>query len=114
MRTGRAVYQATVWVFANISGMIALRPDGTIHSLNDNFARLLFGYRCTELVGQSISKLIPDFFDVLELDVDSVRSPPAQGSEGGNISASSSTSKYQYAFRGRNSLLVVCCARCSA
>lgn len=45
------LYQATVWVFSNISGLITFLPDGSIHSINDNLARLLFGYRKKELIG---------------------------------------------------------------
>ncbi len=45
-------YCATVWVFANISGMITLLPDGTIHSVNHNFALMLFGYSQEELMGK--------------------------------------------------------------
>jgi len=76
------VYQATVWVFANISGMITLKPDGTIHSVNENFARLLFGYNRSELVGCSISKLIPDFFDLLEMESNPFPLPPLDDEEG--------------------------------
>ena len=46
------LYNATVWVFANISGMITLLPDGTIHSINHNFALMLFGYSEEDLVGK--------------------------------------------------------------
>lgn len=46
------VFTGVVWVFANISGMITFLPDGTIHSVNDNFARMLFGYSQEELVGK--------------------------------------------------------------
>ncbi|XP_046565459.1 PAS domain-containing serine/threonine-protein kinase-like [Haliotis rubra] len=62
------VFTGVVWVFANISGMITFLPDGTIHSVNDNFARMLFGYSQEELVGKDISCLIPDFYDILDLD----------------------------------------------
>lgn len=78
---GNAVYQATVWVFANISGMISLKPDGTIHSLNENFARLLFGYARSELVGHSISKLIPDFFGLLDMESNPLPLPPMDDDE---------------------------------
>ena len=46
------VYSATVWVFANISGMITLLPDGTIHSINHNFALMLFGFSEEDLIGK--------------------------------------------------------------
>lgn len=41
-----------VWVFANIQGMITFLPDGTIHSINENFALMLFGYTQQELIGK--------------------------------------------------------------
>ncbi|XP_071112685.1 PAS domain-containing serine/threonine-protein kinase-like isoform X1 [Haliotis cracherodii] len=69
------VFTGVVWVFANISGMITFLPDGTIHSVNDNFARMLFGYSQEELVGKDISCLIPDFYDILDLD-DGIPLPP--------------------------------------
>lgn len=50
--------------------MIALKPDGTIYSVNDNFSRLLFGYTRSQLVGESITLLIPDFFDVLDMELE--------------------------------------------
>ena len=45
---------AIIWVFSNISGMITMLPDGTIHSINENFALMLFGYTQKELVGKVI------------------------------------------------------------
>ena len=39
-------------MFANISGMISILPDGTIHSINQNFATQLFGYTEMDLIGQ--------------------------------------------------------------
>ena len=46
------VYTGVVWVFANISGLISFLPDGTIHSINHNFALMLFGYSQSELIGK--------------------------------------------------------------
>lgn len=46
------VYFGVMWVFANISGMITFLPDGTIQSINRNFALMLFGYTQDELVGK--------------------------------------------------------------
>nr|KAG5710810.1 hypothetical protein BaRGS_026961 [Batillaria attramentaria] len=80
-KENQAAYTATVWVFANISGMIALRLDGTIHSVNDNFSRLLFGYTRTELVGRNIRVLIPEFFDLLEMESDGMPMPPVEFDE---------------------------------
>ena len=46
------VYRGVIWVFANISGLITFLPDGSIHSINENFSLMLFGYKTTELVGK--------------------------------------------------------------
>ena len=46
------VYHATVWVFSNISGMVSFLPDGSIHSVNNNFSLHLFGYTQQQLEGQ--------------------------------------------------------------
>jgi hypothetical protein len=45
-------YQASVWVFCTISGLITILPDGTIYGINHSFALMLFGYRKTELLGK--------------------------------------------------------------
>lgn len=45
-------YQASVWVFCTISGLITLLPDGTIYGINHSFALMLFGYGKTELLGK--------------------------------------------------------------
>jgi len=39
-------------VFANISGLITVLPDGKIHSINNNFALMLFGFTQSELIGK--------------------------------------------------------------
>ena len=46
------LFEATVWVFANISGMLSFLPSGSIHSINDNFSLMLFGFTQHDLVGQ--------------------------------------------------------------
>ncbi|XP_035218513.1 PAS domain-containing serine/threonine-protein kinase-like isoform X2 [Stegodyphus dumicola] len=78
-------YEGTVWVFNNISGMITLLPDGTIHSCNTNFSLILFGYSQNELVGKNISFLIPSFYEDLEfLDTDSMALPPFDDDDDSN------------------------------
>ncbi|XP_052234562.1 uncharacterized protein LOC127847053 isoform X3 [Dreissena polymorpha] len=62
------VYRGVVWVFANISGLVTFLPDGTVHNINDNLSLLLFGYRSGEVIGKNISLLIPDFYEILELE----------------------------------------------
>ena len=46
------MYEGIVWVFTNISGMITFLPDGSIHSINNNFALMMFGYSSQELIGK--------------------------------------------------------------
>uniref|UniRef100_A0A2I3HNM7 PAS domain-containing serine/threonine-protein kinase n=1 Tax=Nomascus leucogenys TaxID=61853 RepID=A0A2I3HNM7_NOMLE len=64
-------YQASVWVFCTISGLITLLPDGTIHGINHSFALTLFGYGKTELLGKNITFLIPGFYSYMDLAYDS-------------------------------------------
>uniref|UniRef100_A0A8C0X833 PAS domain-containing serine/threonine-protein kinase n=1 Tax=Castor canadensis TaxID=51338 RepID=A0A8C0X833_CASCN len=65
-------YQASVWVFCTISGLITLLPDGTIYGINHSFALMLFGYRKTELLGKNITFLIPGFYSYMDLAYDSL------------------------------------------
>ena len=53
------VFHGVIWVFANISGMITILPNGQIHSINDNFAMIMFGYTQQELVGKVCGSLSP-------------------------------------------------------
>nr|AAI50822.1 PAS domain containing serine/threonine kinase [Mus musculus] len=64
-------YQASVWVFCTISGLITLLPDGTIYGVNHSFALMLFGYGKTELLGKNITFLIPGFYHYMDLTYDS-------------------------------------------
>ncbi|XP_051010336.1 PAS domain-containing serine/threonine-protein kinase [Acomys russatus] len=63
-------YQASVWVFCTISGLITLLPDGTIYGINHSFALMLFGYGKTELLGKNITFLIPGFYHYMDLAYD--------------------------------------------
>ncbi|XP_029471465.1 PAS domain-containing serine/threonine-protein kinase isoform X3 [Rhinatrema bivittatum] len=65
------VYSATVWVFTTISGLITLRQDATIYGINNSFALMLFGYEKEELLGKSITFLIPGFYDYMDVVDDS-------------------------------------------
>ncbi|XP_059134293.1 PAS domain-containing serine/threonine-protein kinase [Peromyscus eremicus] len=64
-------YQASVWVFCTISGLITLLPDGTIYGVNHSFALRLFGYGKTELLGKNITFLIPGFYHYMDPAYDS-------------------------------------------
>ncbi|NWS20966.1 PASK kinase, partial [Pachyramphus minor] len=59
-------YSATVVVFSTISGLITVQSDGIISGINDSFALMLFGYEKKELVGKSITFLIPGFYNNME------------------------------------------------
>ncbi|KAM3865941.1 PAS domain-containing serine/threonine-protein kinase [Diretmus argenteus] len=56
------VYSGTVWVFAPLSGLLLLHPDGLIHSIHNHLALSLFGYSKDELVGKSVTFLMPGFY----------------------------------------------------
>ncbi|MBN3296883.1 PASK kinase, partial [Amia calva] len=58
-------FSANLWVFTAMSGLVTLLPDGSIHSVNNNFALMLFGYKKTELQGKSITFLMPGFYESL-------------------------------------------------
>ncbi|XP_036410808.1 PAS domain-containing serine/threonine-protein kinase [Megalops cyprinoides] len=59
------VFSGTVWVFTTLSGLLTLRPDGSIHSINDSFSTVHFGYRKSELKGKSVTFLMPGFYQCL-------------------------------------------------
>ncbi|XP_076325891.1 PAS domain-containing serine/threonine-protein kinase-like isoform X2 [Tachypleus tridentatus] len=62
----KCLYEGSIWVFANISGMVVLLPNGTILSCNTNFSQMLFGYSEEELVQKNISTIIPTFYEDIE------------------------------------------------
>ncbi|XP_069752512.1 PAS domain-containing serine/threonine-protein kinase isoform X2 [Narcine bancroftii] len=62
----KMVFSGVLWVFTTISGLITLLPNGAIHSLNNNFALMLFGYEKTQLLGKNITFLIPGFYDYMD------------------------------------------------
>lgn len=56
-----SVYVGILWVFSNISGLVTMLPDGTINSINENFALMLFGYSRADLIGK-VYKIKCKFF----------------------------------------------------
>ncbi|KAF7667530.1 hypothetical protein LDENG_00058400 [Lucifuga dentata] len=56
------VYSGTVWVFAPLSSLLLLRPDGSIYSIHNHLALSLFGYSKDELLGKSVTFLMPGFY----------------------------------------------------
>lgn len=43
-------YSGTVWVFAPLSSLLLLHPDGSIYSIHNHLALSLFGYNKDELL----------------------------------------------------------------
>ncbi|XP_029650584.1 uncharacterized protein LOC115223969 isoform X1 [Octopus sinensis] len=60
-----SIFEGVVCIFSTITGLITFFPDGTIHSINHHFALMLFGYSSSELIGKTISTLIPDFYSIV-------------------------------------------------
>ena len=48
----KALYDVTVLVFANISGLVTFLPDGQIHSCNQYFSSMMTGYDQSHLIGK--------------------------------------------------------------
>ncbi|KAG8445392.1 hypothetical protein GDO86_010249 [Hymenochirus boettgeri] len=67
-------YCATLSVLSSVSGLITLYPDGIIHGLNGSFSSSLFGYDQAQLIGKSITFLIPGFYHYMGYSRD-VHSP---------------------------------------
>nr|XP_019954514.1 PREDICTED: PAS domain-containing serine/threonine-protein kinase [Paralichthys olivaceus] len=55
-------YSGTVWVFAPQSGLLLLHPDGSIFSIHNHLTLSLFGYSKDELLGKSVTFLMPGFY----------------------------------------------------
>ena len=49
---GSQMFNGIVRVFSTISGLVTVRSDGKIHSINGSFSVTLLGYDNAELVGQ--------------------------------------------------------------
>ncbi|KAM8850242.1 PAS domain-containing serine/threonine-protein kinase isoform 1-T2 [Spinachia spinachia] len=67
-------YSGTVWVFAPLSGLLLLRPDGSICHMHNRLALSLFGYDQDELLRKSVTFLMPGFYGWM-CDTDKKASP---------------------------------------
>lgn len=56
----RTLYQAKLWVFPHLSGVVTCKSNGEIQNVNDNLSKHLFGYSSKELRALSLFDLIPD------------------------------------------------------
>ncbi|XP_054625305.1 PAS domain-containing serine/threonine-protein kinase isoform X2 [Dunckerocampus dactyliophorus] len=63
-------YTGTIWAFTPLSGLLLLRPDGSICSIHNQQALSLFGYSKDELLGKCVTFLMPGFYGWMS---DSVR-----------------------------------------
>ncbi|KAM4605277.1 PAS domain-containing serine/threonine-protein kinase [Polymixia lowei] len=70
------VYSGTVWAFAPLGGLLLLRPDGAVHGVRDRLALSLFGYSEDELLGKSVTFLMPGFYGWM-CGLDRSASPPS-------------------------------------
>ncbi|KAM6919057.1 PAS domain-containing serine/threonine-protein kinase [Xenentodon cancila] len=55
-------YSGTVWAFVPSSGLLLLCPDGSIFGIQNHLALRLFGYSKDELLGKSVTFLMPGFY----------------------------------------------------
>ncbi|XP_013856676.1 PAS domain-containing serine/threonine-protein kinase, partial [Austrofundulus limnaeus] len=67
-------YSGTVWVFAPMSSLLLLRPNGSIFSIHNHLALTLFGYSQDELLGKNVTFLMPGFFGWMSDDKDNLES----------------------------------------
>ncbi|XP_070988693.1 PAS domain-containing serine/threonine-protein kinase [Oncorhynchus clarkii lewisi] len=93
------VYSGTVWVFAPLSGLLTLHPDGSINSIHNHLSLSLLGFGNAELQGKDVTFLIPAFYDWFCGLENSAITPPQQP-EGGllhtDTSHPSNTDPYVY------------------
>ncbi|XP_032387453.1 PAS domain-containing serine/threonine-protein kinase isoform X1 [Etheostoma spectabile] len=85
-------YSGTVWVYAPLSGLLLLHPDGSIYSIHNHLALTLFGYDKDELLTKSVTFLMPGFYGWMT-NSDREASPfPDSQAEGNKSTASSKIS----------------------
>ncbi|XP_039999183.1 PAS domain-containing serine/threonine-protein kinase [Xiphias gladius] len=80
-------YTGTVWVFAPLSGLLLLRSDGSISSIQHHLALSLFGYSKEELLGKSVTFLIPGFYGWMS-DIKACPFPDSQVAAGTSTASS--------------------------
>ncbi|EDS41071.1 conserved hypothetical protein [Culex quinquefasciatus] len=55
------LYVITIWVFTNMSGLIVIDENSVIESCNHHFSMLMFGYSQQKIIGEHITKILPNF-----------------------------------------------------
>jgi len=58
---GYTVFNVTVWVFQNLSGLIVVDDIGNILMCNQPFSLLMFGYGQDKILNMHISAILPNF-----------------------------------------------------
>ncbi|XP_042353798.1 PAS domain-containing serine/threonine-protein kinase [Plectropomus leopardus] len=89
-------YSGTVWAFAPLSGLLLLRPDGSIHSIHNHLALSLFGYDKDELLRKSVTFLMPGFYGWMSESDRKASSPFSDSQAEANKSTASSKISEKY------------------
>ncbi|XP_055611994.1 PAS domain-containing serine/threonine-protein kinase [Uranotaenia lowii] len=55
------LFVITIWVFTNLSGLIVIDENSVIESCNHHFSMLMFGYPQSKIIGEHITKILPNF-----------------------------------------------------
>ncbi|XP_055621098.1 PAS domain-containing serine/threonine-protein kinase isoform X2 [Toxorhynchites rutilus septentrionalis] len=55
------LFVITIWVFTNLSGLIVVDENSVIESCNHHFSMLMFGYPQNKIIGEHISRILPNF-----------------------------------------------------
>uniref|UniRef100_A0A8D3C794 PAS domain-containing serine/threonine-protein kinase n=1 Tax=Scophthalmus maximus TaxID=52904 RepID=A0A8D3C794_SCOMX len=96
-------YSGTVCAFAPLSGLLLLRPDGSISSIHNHLALSLFGYIKDELLGKSVTFLMPGFYGWMsDADRKSCPFPDSQEETGKSAASSKISGKSDAAVEARN------------
>ncbi|XP_058829888.1 PAS domain-containing serine/threonine-protein kinase isoform X2 [Topomyia yanbarensis] len=55
------LFVITIWVFTNLSGLIVIDENSIIESCNHHFSMLMFGFPQNKIIGEHITKILPNF-----------------------------------------------------
>ncbi|XP_061879532.1 PAS domain-containing serine/threonine-protein kinase-like isoform X1 [Entelurus aequoreus] len=85
-------YTGTIFAFAPLSGLLLLRPDGSICSIRNQQALSLFGYSKVELLGKCVTFLMPGFYGWMSDSVRKISPFPEPQAEAGKSTSESQQS----------------------
>nr|XP_057923219.1 PAS domain-containing serine/threonine-protein kinase isoform X2 [Doryrhamphus excisus] len=86
-------YTGTIWAFTPLSGLLLLQPDGSICSICNQQALSLFGYSKDELLGKSVTFLMPGFYGWMSESVRKITPFPESQAEPVTSTAESELSR---------------------